>query len=85
MGTPTPGHVTEVAGMHRIGKDGLLMLPGEPAALEGRPTRPDYLVTRDIRFCAGADPQLERAKEILAERIRASCEVGSLIPTSEQP
>ncbi|MHC4696044.1 MAG: S41 family peptidase [Planctomycetota bacterium] len=83
VGTPTPGQVTEVAGIHRIGKDGLLMLPGQSTALEGRPTSPDYLVKRDIRYCAGADPQLERAKEILAERIRASREARSLARTSE--
>ncbi len=83
VGTPTPGHVTTIAGLRRVGKDGLLMLPGRRMELEGRPTRPDYPVKRDIRYCAGTDPQFERAKEILAAQIRASREAGSLAPTSE--
>ncbi|UCC28733.1 MAG: hypothetical protein JSU86_11085 [Phycisphaerales bacterium] len=84
VGTPTPGHVTSIAAVRRVGKDGLLMLPRRTMELEGHPTQPDHLIERDIRFCAGADPQLERAKKILAERIRASRQPGSLAPASEQ-
>ena len=82
VGTPTPGHVTTIAAVRRIGGDGVLMLPGRRMELEGHPTQPDHLIKRDLRFCAGADPQFERAKEILAERIRASRQAGSLAPTS---
>lgn len=84
VGTPTPGHVTSIAAVRRVGKDGLLMLPRQPMKLEGHPTQPDHLIKRDIRFCAGADPQFERAKQILAERIRGARQARSLAPTSEQ-
>jgi carboxyl-terminal processing protease len=83
VGTPTPGHVTTVAGTHQIGADGLLMLPGETTYLEGRPTRPDYMVERQIKYCAGADPQLDRAKEILAVLIKASHEVPAPVSIGE--
>ena len=66
VGTPTPGHVTAVGAVRRVGSDGMLLLPGFRLALEGRPTAPDYYIERDLRYAAGADPQLERAKQILA-------------------
>ncbi|UCE59807.1 MAG: hypothetical protein JSU63_20485 [Phycisphaerales bacterium] len=70
VGTSTPGEVTSVGSVRRIGPDGLLMLPAHRTALEGKPTQPDYWVDRDIRYCAGADPQIKRAKEILVGLIR---------------
>lgn len=70
VGEPTPGHVTTVGSVPRIGGDGLLMLPGQRFALEGHPTKPDYHVVRDIRYCAGADPQMRKAKRVLANLIR---------------
>jgi len=72
VGTPTPGEVTSVAAVRPVGTDGLLMLPAWCHELERRPTLPDYLVERDIRFCANADPQLDRAEEVLAELILSS-------------
>lgn len=69
VGTPTPGAVTSVGAIRRVGENGLLMLPGQTFSLEGNPTRPDYPVSRDIRHCAGADPQLKKAKQILADLI----------------
>ena len=72
VGEPAPGAVTAVGGVVSIGEDGLLLLPGFSFELEGNPTQPDYLVERDIRYCAGADPQLDAAKEILTRLIRPS-------------
>jgi C-terminal processing protease CtpA/Prc len=69
VGTPTPGHVTSVGGLQRIGSNGLLMVPGYRFELEGHPTEPDYAVERDIRYCAGTDPQLKRALQILANLV----------------
>jgi C-terminal processing protease CtpA/Prc len=69
VGTPTPGEVTSVGAIRRVGRDGLLMLPGQTFSLEGNPTKPDYPVSRDIRHCAGADPQLRKAKQVLADLI----------------
>jgi carboxyl-terminal processing protease len=70
VGLPTPGAVTSVGGVRRVGDDGLLLLPGQILELEGKPTQPDYLVERDIRYCAGDDPQLVAAASILAALIR---------------
>jgi C-terminal processing protease CtpA/Prc len=72
VGTPTAGHVTPLGALRRVGRDGLLMLPGEPLALEGRPTQPDVYVARDIRFSAGADPQLDCAAALLARLVEVS-------------
>lgn len=72
VGAPTPGSVTSVGAVRLIGPDGLLMLPGHRFSLEGNPTEPDYLVRRDIRYCAGSDPQLRKAKRVLALLIRES-------------
>ena len=69
IGVPTPGEVTTVGAVKRVGSDALLMLPGTRLALEGKPTQPDYLVPRELRYSAGADPQLESAELILLERI----------------
>ncbi|MCC7293130.1 MAG: hypothetical protein IT449_13805 [Phycisphaerales bacterium] len=70
VGTPTPGHVTAVGGMPRIGADAVLILPGFRFALEGKPTQPDVLVERDLRHAAGRDPQLDRAVEVLGQLVR---------------
>ena len=43
------------------------MLPGTRFDLEGKPTQPDYPVPRDIRYSAGADPQMDFAKKLLTE------------------
>lgn len=67
VGEPTPGHVTTVGAVRRVGDDGMLMLPGEKLALEGKPTWPDIVVARDIRYAAGRDPQLALALDILAD------------------
>jgi carboxyl-terminal processing protease len=81
VGTATPGHVTSVGGLVRIGSDGLLLLPGHRFSLEGKPTQPDILVGREIPYCAGADPQLERAKEelirLINERPQMEPEIAS--------
>jgi carboxyl-terminal processing protease len=74
VGEPTPGAVTQVGAVRRLGADGLLMLPGRSFSLEGQPTEPDYLVERDIRYCAGTDRQLQRAKEVLSRLIREASE-----------
>lgn len=69
VGTPTPGHVTAVGGMPRIGADAVLILPGFRFALEGKPTQPDVLIERDLRHAGGRDPQLDRAVEVLGELV----------------
>lgn len=69
VGEPTPGAVTSVGAVRRIGKDGLLELPGQTFRLEGKPTLPDYPVKRNLPFCAGADPQMKKAKQVLARLI----------------
>ncbi len=70
VGEPTPGHVVSVGSVRQVGDDGLLLLPGHRFELEGRPTTPDFAVERDIRYCAGADPQMGMAKEVLSDLIR---------------
>ncbi len=70
VGTPTPGHVTAVGGMPRIGADAVLILPGFRFALEGKPTQPDILIERDLRHAAGRDGQLDRAVEVLGDLVR---------------
>ncbi|MCH7704922.1 MAG: hypothetical protein IIB61_07410, partial [Planctomycetes bacterium] len=70
VGTPTPGAVTAVGGIVDIGEDAMLLLPGFKFELEGKPTLPDHHIERDLPYCAGADPQLDLAKELLAKRIR---------------
>jgi len=70
VGQPTPGAVTSVGAVVPVGGDGLLLLPGHSFDLEGKPTQPDHLVKRDIRYSAGSDPQLAKAKEILADLVR---------------
>ena len=69
IGSPTPGSVTTVGGIRRIGEDGLLMLPGHRLSLEGDPTHPHFFMDRDIRYGAGRDAQLAWAKDILTEYI----------------
>jgi len=69
VGEPSPGDVTSVGAVLRVGGDGLLMLPGHRFELEDHPTQPDVAVSRDLRYCAGADPQLKRALEVLVEGI----------------
>lgn len=70
VGEPTPGHVISVGGVVNIANDGLLMLPGHPFALEGKPIQPDYLIPRDIRYCGGDDPQMDFAKDLLGSLVR---------------
>jgi carboxyl-terminal processing protease len=70
IGEATPGHVISVGGVVSIGDDAMLMLPGHRFSLEGKPTLPDYPMAREIRYSAGADPQMRLAKEILATLIR---------------
>ncbi|MGD2108633.1 MAG: S41 family peptidase [Phycisphaerae bacterium] len=70
IGEPTPGHVTSVGAIRRVGKDGLLELPGQTFSLEGNPTMPDYPVERRLPYCAGADPQMRKAKQVLSRLIR---------------
>jgi carboxyl-terminal processing protease len=69
LGTPTPGEVTSVGGLVPIGEDGLLMLPGHRFPQEGQPILPEIRVDRDIRYGAGADPQLQAAKDALVSMI----------------
>jgi carboxyl-terminal processing protease len=69
VGEPTPGHVIAVGGVVEIGDDALLMLPGFPFELEGKPIQPDFLVSRDIRYCGGDDPQLDFAKDLLGSLV----------------
>ncbi len=82
VGEPTPGAVTSVGGFHRVGKDGMLMLPGMPFELEGHPTQPDYLVPRPIPFCAGQDAQLVAGKDLLARMITEGIDG---LPNAVQP
>jgi carboxyl-terminal processing protease len=70
VGTKTAGAVLPCTWVP-IGSDGLLVRPMHWSPLEGRPLEPDVLVERDIRYCGGDDPQLERGKEVLAEFIRS--------------
>lgn len=69
VGTATPGHVTSVGGLQRIGRDGLLMLPGQPFKQEGHPVEPDIVVERELPYCGGRDPQLQAGVAALAELI----------------
>jgi carboxyl-terminal processing protease len=69
IGTPTPGNVTAVGRMVHVGTDGFLLIPGFKFPIEGKPTIPDHLIDRRIPHLAGADPQLELAKEIAAQLI----------------
>lgn len=69
VGEPTPGHVTSVGGLRRVG-DALLELPGQRFSQEGKPVIPDIEVKRDIRYCAGRDPQLNAAKAELIKQLR---------------
>ncbi len=66
VGLPTPGHVTSVGGVRKIGDDALLELPGQRFRLEGHPTIPDFIVERSIPYCAGDDPQLDAAQALLS-------------------
>ena len=70
IGEATPGHVTSVGGVVAVGEDGLLLLPGQKFSLEGRPVEPDFPMAREIRYSAGADPQMSLAKEVLAGLVR---------------
>ncbi len=70
IGEATPGHVTSVGGVVAVGEDGLLLLPGQKFSLEGNPVVPDFPMDREIRYSAGADPQMALAKEVLAGLVR---------------
>jgi carboxyl-terminal processing protease len=86
LGTPTPGQVTSVGRLVPIGDDGLLMLPGYRFPQEGKQTLPEIRVDRDIRYSAGADPQLQAAKDALVSMIarglagHGACEAVSIGP-----
>jgi len=82
VGDSTPGHVVSVGALRQIGDDGLLMLPGQRFALEGKPTEPDYAVQRDIRHCAGADPQMDFAKKLLARMAREQRQLAKSQPAA---
>lgn len=82
VGTPTPGHVTAVGGMPRVGADAVLILPGFRFDLEGKPTPPDVHVERDLRYAAGRDPQLDRAAEVLAELVREAKKQQAAAPSN---
>ncbi|MCG3131580.1 MAG: hypothetical protein FLDDKLPJ_02384 [Phycisphaerae bacterium] len=82
VGTPTPGHVTAVGGMPRVGADAVLILPGFRFDLEGKPTPPDVHVERDLRYAAGRDPQLDRAVEVLAELVREAKKQQAAAPSN---
>ena len=68
VGEATAGAVTAVdtARSGPVGADAYLLLPGERLKLEGRPTQPDFLMSRVIPYSGGRDPQLEMAREVLA-------------------
>lgn len=70
VGESTPGHVTSVGSVRRVGDDAILMLPGLRFRLEGTRTTPDYAVGRSIPYCGGADPQMRMAREVLADLIQ---------------
>ncbi len=67
VGTPTPGEVTavDVERTGAVGHDGFLMLPWFRFPLEGHPIHPDFLVRRSLPYCAGEDPQMALAKDVL--------------------
>lgn len=71
LGEPTPGDVSavDIGRLTPIGHDGLLMMPIYRFELEGRPTIPDHVVPRVIPYCAGDDPQLRQARDLLATMI----------------
>jgi carboxyl-terminal processing protease len=70
VGTKTAGAVLPCH-FYPAGRDAVLVAPTSWSPLEGHPIEPDVSVKRDIRYCAGSDVQLERAKEVLVEMIHA--------------
>lgn len=68
VGEPTSGAVTTVDLAHSgpVGEDAYLLLPGQRLSLEGRPTLPDFAMSRSVPFSDGKDPQLELGREVLA-------------------
>ena len=85
IGEATPGHVTSVGGVVPIGDDGLLLLPGHRFALEGKPATPDFPMAREIRYSAGADPQMVLAKEVLAKLVRQRVRPPTLLRKNGAP
>jgi carboxyl-terminal processing protease len=81
LGARTGGAVSG-GRMHRICEDSLLyccvaMITVDGQRLEGTGVAPDIEVPFDIRFAAGRDVQLDRAKDEMVELIRASPRHGS--------
>lgn len=81
VGTPTPGAVTSVDAIERIGDDAVLMTPGRRFHLEGNPTLPDVLIERELPYAAGRDPQLQAALDILTAKVRERREPPQPEPT----
>jgi len=74
IGSPTAGAV--VGGRpYPLKRGGVLYLAVadvkvDGVRLEGNPVQPDVVVERTIPYCQGADPQLEKALEVLLERVK---------------
>jgi len=82
IGEPTPGDVTSIGAVRQVGSDGLLMLPGQVLELEGHSTKPDILMPRNIRYAAGADPQLKVALAVLVDLLRSAEKEDVVQPNS---
>lgn len=73
VGSPTAGAV--VGGRpYPMARGGVLYLAVadvkvDGVRLEGNPVQPDVLVERPIPYCQGADPQLEKALEVLRTKV----------------
>ena len=73
VGERTAGAVLGARGF--LLEDGLLILPlfsiqTDGETLEGRGVAPTIEVPFDVRYAEGRDPQLDRAVEALAEKLR---------------
>jgi len=73
VGSPTPGEVSavDVERTGAVGDDGFLLLPWFRFPLEGHPVQPDFLVPRRLPYCAGYDPQIALAKDVLTASLVA--------------
>lgn len=84
VGTPTPGAVTSVGAIERVGDDAVLMTPGKRFHLEGNPTVPDLLIERQLPYSAGRDPQMQAALDILAAKVRERREAPPFKPAEPE-